>query len=147
MTLAAAVPPATRSSRWHRVRAPLTTAAVLGLATAALRLRDPHGHGSWGLCPFKVITGWDCPLCGGLRGVNDLSYGRLGDAWHSNALLVSALPLIAAIWLAWFAGSWTGRGGPASPRTGHRVALAVLVIALVFGVYRNTPWGQAFHVS
>jgi hypothetical protein len=146
MTLAAAERAATES-RWRRVRAPLGTAAGLALASAALRFRDPHQHGSWGFCPFKAMTGLDCPFCGGLRGVNDLTHGQVGDAWHSNALFVSLLPVIAVAWLAWLGARWSGRDGVLSPRAASRVTTVLLVVSVLFGVFRNTPWGSAFRVS
>ena len=43
--------------------APALTIGGLGLATLALHLRDPHAHGSWGLCPSAAI-GIYCPGCG-----------------------------------------------------------------------------------
>lgn len=150
MTMAAAMPTSGRAAtdnRWRRVRAPLGTAAGLALASAALRFRDPHESGSWGFCPFKAITGLDCPFCGGLRGVNDLTHGSVTDAWHSNALFVSLLPLVAVAWVAWFAGRWSGRGRPVSARTSNLVTGTLLVLAVAFAVYRNTPWGEAFRVS
>src|SRR5690242_19407176 len=49
---AAPVPPATRG---RRMVAPVVTIATLSLATLALHYRDPHQHGSWGLCPFNAL--------------------------------------------------------------------------------------------
>ena len=125
---------------------PLVALAAVGAATLALVLRDPHRH-TWVLCPFKALTGWDCPLCGGLRAVNDLGHGAVGAAAHSNLLFVGSLPLLALGWLLWLRYALTGR----APRPGRctvRLAVAAyLVVALVFTVLRNTPWGSAFHVA
>jgi len=146
MTIAVRVPAST-TTRAHRLRQPVGTAAVLGLATLALRLRDPHRHGSWGLCPFKAITGWDCPLCGGLRAVNDLGHGRLIDAAHSNLLFVASIPLLVALWALWLRRGWTGQLGPRLPvRAVRPLLVAGAVLLLAFTVYRNTPWGAAWHV-
>jgi len=134
-----------------RLRAPLGTAAVVGLATAALRLRDPHRHGSWGWCPFKLLTGWDCPACGGLRAVNDLTHGDLVAAWHSNALFVAALPAIVVAWLVWVRRSMSGpppvRRDQWGPRAQLALAVGGLLLVAGFTVWRNTPWGSAFHVT
>ena len=133
-----------------RLRAPLVAAAVIGLAALALRLRDPHRHASWGLCPFKLATGWDCPACGGLRAVNDLTHGQVVAAWHSNALFVSALPLIAIGWLLWVHRSIAGpsRSAPVPGRRRRTVLVTVaVVLAIGFTVWRNTPWGSALHVA
>lgn len=146
MTLTAA-PPAATASRWRRMRPALGTAAAIGLASTALRLRDPHQQGSWGLCPLNAMTGWDCPFCGGLRAVNDLTHGDVGSAWHSNALFVSSIPLLVVLWLVWAGRSWNGERRRLSDRSARVTALVVGVIALAFAVYRNTPWGSAFSAS
>ncbi|MET3960340.1 hypothetical protein ABIE44_000274 [Marmoricola sp. OAE513] len=124
--------------------APVGTAAGLGLAVLGLHLRDPHRHGSWGLCPFQVLTGWDCPGCGGLRAVHDLSNGSVSAAWHSNAVLVAFVPVLLVGWVLWLLRA-SGRR-VVVPRVGRRsfwVALAVVVL-VAFAVLRNTPWGQPY---
>jgi hypothetical protein len=146
MTVVARVPDLDRA-RARRIRNPVGAAAAVGIASLALQARDPHRHGSWGLCPFKAITGWDCPLCGGLRSVNDLGAGRLVDAAHSNLLFVSSLPLVAVLWALWLYAAWSGRR-VALPAPATRVLfVGAVALALVFTVYRNTPWGNAWHVS
>jgi hypothetical protein len=40
------------ATRARRLAGPLATAAAVAVGTVALRVRDPHQHGSWGLCPF-----------------------------------------------------------------------------------------------
>ncbi|MFL6059802.1 MAG: DUF2752 domain-containing protein [Marmoricola sp.] len=135
------------TTRWRRLRAPVLTAAGLGAASLALLARDPHRHGAWGLCPFKALTGWDCPACGGLRAVNDLGHGDLAAAWHSNALFISLLPVIGVLWLVVLERAWTGseRRAPAALVRFGLVALGI--VALGFTIYRNTPAGAALHAS
>jgi hypothetical protein len=82
------------------------------------------------LCPFHALTGWDCPLCGGLRAADALVHGRLGTAVHDNVLLVVALPLLAGYWYA-----WASRG--ATPRLGRRGVIAVVGVLVLFTVLRN----------
>lgn len=67
-------------------------AGVLGY----LGLVDPHYRSSgYPLCPFKLITGWNCPACGGLRMVHDLLHGNLMAGVHDNVFLLVGLPLLA----------------------------------------------------
>ena len=130
----------------RRLGGPVATAAAIGAATVALHLRDPHQHGSWGLCPLRALTGWDCPACGGLRAVNDLGNGRLLDAAHSNLLFVASIPLLVALWALWLRRCWTG--GPRrrlSPRTARVLGVGGTALALAFTVYRNTPWGSGWY--
>ncbi|MGN6251283.1 MAG: DUF2752 domain-containing protein [Marmoricola sp.] len=115
--------------------------------TLAVHLRDPHRPGSWGRCPVKLLTGWDCPGCGALRAVEDLTRGDLAAAWHSNPLLVLSLPLLALAWLSWMRRARHGRPWQVTPRMLTAVSAAYVVVMLVFAVYRNTAWGAAFHVS
>lgn len=143
----AAPAPSDVTSRWRRLRAPVLTAAGLGAASLALLVRDPHRHGSWGLCPFKALTGWDCPACGGLRAVNDLGHGDLGAAWHSNALFISLLPLIGAFWVLTLQRGWTGSEGRVPAPVVRYGSYALGLVAVVFTIWRNTPSGAALHAS
>ncbi len=132
------------SLRRSPLLAPVGTAVGVGLAVLALHLRDPHEHGSWGLCPFQAMTGWDCPGCGALRAVNDLGNGAVAAAWHSNALLVALVPVVVLAWGAWLLRA-SGRS-VTLPRAGRwEVWFAVGVVVLVaFAIVRNTPWGHAY---
>ncbi|MGH3457379.1 DUF2752 domain-containing protein [Aeromicrobium sp.] len=117
----------------------LVGAAGLG-AAALLRLHDPHDPGSYGFCPFLVITGHPCPGCGGLRAVNDLTHGDVVAAISSNLLAVALVAMLALTWTVWVVRRIRGVDGPMVVPT-NRVLLLLLGVALVFGVLRNTPWG------
>ncbi len=146
MTTVARVPDLV-GTRARRLRGPLGSAAAVGVAALALRVRDPHQHAAWGLCPFKAITGWDCPACGGLRAVNDLGHGQLVEAAHSNLFFVASLPLVLALWALWLGRGWSGADLPGVPARVVRPLLWVAGVALLaFTVYRNTPWGSAWFV-
>ncbi len=101
-----------------------------------LALVDPtHGPP---VCPFKAVTGLDCPGCGGTRAAHQLLTGHLGAALSYNVLAVVAMPFI--VW-GLFVSLTTMLGGPKlrmislSP-TWTRVALVAIV---VFWVVRNLP--------
>lgn len=121
--------------------------AVGAAGVLALHVRDPHRYGSWGLCPVKVLTGWDCPGCGALRAVNDLGNGHLEAAWHSNPLLLLTLPLLVAAWLGWTVRAARGRPPRLGPRRVAAGSAAYVVVVVAFALWRNTPSGAAFHVS
>ena len=106
-----------------------------------LHLRDPHRSGSWGYCPWLLLTGTYCPGCGGLRAVNDLTRGDLRAAASSNLLLVLATPVLIAWWTRSVTSRWRGVTTVVHPRRQVALALAFLVVALGFGVLRNTTAG------
>jgi Protein of unknown function (DUF2752) len=137
MTLAAA--PIALRPRSERLKAPAWTAAGLAVATLALHVRDPHTSGSWGVCPLYATTGIYCPGCGGLRGVNDLTNGHLGQAASSNLLLVLAMPFAALVFARWAYAAWTGRELRAVPAMPAAVKVALVVAVVVFTVARNLP--------
>ncbi len=121
------------------MRGPVLTAAGLATATLALHLRDPHVSHSWGVCPLYALTGIYCPGCGGLRGVNDLTNGHLGEAASSNLLLVLALPFAALLFARWTWVTWQGNGASVVPPLPRAVKLGLVAVLLVFWVLRNLP--------
>ncbi|MDO9379360.1 MAG: DUF2752 domain-containing protein [Nocardioidaceae bacterium] len=122
------------------MRAPLVTAAAGASAVLALHLRDPHAQGSWGLCPFSYLVGLQCPGCGGLRAVNDLTHLQVGAAVSSNVLAVVFAVVMVLAWTRWAVVRWRG-GDAALLSIGPRAAVAIGVVLVVFTVVRNTPWG------
>ena len=137
MTLTAA--PVDSRSRAERLRTPLLSAAAVAAATLALHVRDPHVSHSWGVCPLYALTGLYCPGCGGLRGVNDLTNGHVGQAASSNLLLVLALPFAALVFVRWVFGAWSGREVRAVPALPRALTYGLVVLAALFTVVRNLP--------
>lgn len=128
-------------SRIRRVTVPsLVAGGVLG-ASLLLHVRDPHRSGSWGHCPWLLLTGTYCPGCGGLRAVNDLTRGDLGAAASSNLLLVAAIPVLVAAWVRTMTDRWRRVTRVADPRRTVWLAVASLVLAVAFAVLRNTGAG------
>ena len=114
---------------------------VVGVSVATLlHVRDPHADGSYGSCPFLELTGRSCPGCGGLRAVNEVTHGNLVGAVSSNLLAVGLLTLLTVAWAAWVVRRARGSDGRMLV-VRDRTLVLVLVVALAFGVVRNTPWG------
>ena len=132
--------PDTRS-RLRRIRAPMLVAGGILVASVLLHVRDPHQSGSWGLCPWLLLTGSYCPGCGGLRAVNDLTRGDVAGAASSNLLLLASLPLVVGWWARWVLVRWQGLMRPVDGR--HAVAACAVfgVLAIGFAVLRNTGAG------
>jgi hypothetical protein len=110
----------------------LGAGALLGGGLAYVGLADPHNPGFvFPACPFKHLTGWNCPACGGLRMTHDLLHGDLAAAAVDNIFLLVGLPAL----LVWVLVRWrTGR--PIFPMP----AIAVIaVMAITWTVVRNMP--------
>ncbi|MGY4642286.1 DUF2752 domain-containing protein [Cellulomonas sp. URHB0016] len=134
-----APPPAGRWRVWAltgSTRRPLAVAAGVAAGTVLLAVRDPHVAGSYALCPLHALTGLWCPACGCLRATHDLAHGDVVGAWGMNPLWVLAVPVVAALWLRWWASAAGKRPWRTIPPTAGWVGLAVV---LVFGVLRNVP--------
>ena len=123
------------------MRAPVLVIGGLAVATLALRLRDPHEHGSWGICPSAAL-GVYCPGCGGLRAVNDLTTATSLGAASSNLAFVVALPFIVAGLALWALGRWRGRPYRVPMSVITPVAYVGLALLAVFTVLRNLPAGS-----
>ena len=125
--------------RARRLASPLAIGGVVAAATLALRLRDPHVSGAWGYCPTKLMTDLDCPLCGGLRAVNDLTHLDIGAALSSNLVVVIALPVIVLFWLRRLVACWRGGEATAPLIVPGWVWGVGLVVVGVFTLVRNLP--------
>ena len=128
-------------SRGEMLRAPLILGAVGISATVALHFRDPHQEGSWGVCPYLLVTGQPCPGCGGLRAVNDLTRGDWVAALSSNALAVVFVLTLGVSWAVWVVRRAGGHDVPLL-KLGWRTAALAFVVVISFSVFRLTPWGE-----
>jgi len=67
---------------------------VAGVATYSF-LMDPAKGTGYPSCPFRMLTGFDCPGCGSSRALHQLLHGHPIKAFEFNPLLVILLPLLA----------------------------------------------------
>lgn len=125
------------------MRDPLLLGAAGVGALALLHVRDPHGSGSYGYCPFLMLTGKPCPGCGGLRAMNDLTNGDIGGALSSNTMAVVLLLTLVAAWSIWIYRRWRV-DADAALTIPSPVLWGLVVGFTLFGVLRWTPWGVWF---
>lgn len=135
MTAPAAVTPLTR-----RLAGPASEALAAAAATGFLYLVNPHAHQVFLPCPFRLITGWYCPFCGGLRMVHDMAHGQVVGALHDDALALPLLLIAVAAWLNLAIGRWRGRPVVRVRRPGW-LWPAVTVVLIAWTVLRNLPFG------
>ncbi|MDO5094842.1 MAG: DUF2752 domain-containing protein [Propionibacteriaceae bacterium] len=87
------------------------------------------------LCPTKLVSGLDCPACGGLRMAHSVLHGDWLRALHDNAYLVLALPVAAILLLTWAWHTWRGQ----TWRIPRWAAWAFLGSATLWAIIRNLP--------
>lgn len=79
---------------------------AFGLSVSALYAATGIGFP----CPFRALTGWECPLCGGTRLGAALLHLRPAEAFADNPMVFLALALLPALALIW---TVEALGGPA----------------------------------
>ena len=90
-------------------------------------------------CPFRLVTGLQCPGCGSTRACYQLLHLHPGAAFKLNPLFVLTLPFIIYGFLGFTRSALTGR-----PQ--RRVFIPSfylwgwLVLIVIFWIFRNTPW-------
>jgi hypothetical protein len=61
---------------------------------------NPENSHFYPKCPFRMVTGYECPGCGSQRAVHYLLNGKIDSAFQANALLVFSIPYILILFLA-----------------------------------------------
>lgn len=108
------------------------TGVLLGGALGYVGLVDPHHTDAlYPLCPFKWLTGWNCPFCGGLRMTHDLLHGDLMAGINDNVFLLVGIPMLAG-WVL----IRRGQGRSILPLP---ALILVVVAAIAWTVVRNLP--------
>ena len=94
------------SSRARRGLTYLSGFAAYGLGLSALYALTGVGLP----CPFRMATGWDCPLCGGTRLGTALLHGDLVAAFGYNPVVLVGLVVLTVLGVLWTVEAF---GGPA----------------------------------
>jgi hypothetical protein len=122
------------TARWYR-RYPLTVLGTWVLFAGALGyigLVDPHRPDSiFPICPFRLLTGLNCPGCGALRMIHDVLHGHLVAAINDNVAVLVGVPLLAG-WVL------LRRRSGKLPLT-LPAAAAVMITVIGWTVVRNLP--------
>ncbi|HWN94144.1 MAG TPA: DUF2752 domain-containing protein [Methylomirabilota bacterium] len=109
------------------------------MAAALLYIFNPADHGFYPRCYLKVMTGLDCPGCGGLRATHQLLHGHIAEAFALNPLFVVAVPIGGLVALLMLAESLTGRKWPRIISMTATIWICATV-TVAFAVLRNIPW-------
>jgi hypothetical protein len=134
-------PPPAFAVRGVGLPAALPPLAVAGVAAAGcfvVGLNDPTRAAFFPPCPFRVLTGLDCPGCGSTRAVHHLLSGDVAAAAGFNVLMVLAVPYLLYSWTVW---ALTALGWPRPPALRWRAGPVWAVVVLIVGFWalRNLP--------
>ncbi|MEW5813196.1 MAG: DUF2752 domain-containing protein [Actinomycetota bacterium] len=124
--------PSPTATGHNRLLIGLGSGAALVGSLAYVGLGDPHSPSFvFPPCPFKALTGWNCPACGGLRMTHDLLHGDLAAAFVDNAYALIGLPLLLVFLVTLRV---RGKPVPAKP-----LLAVVATTAIAWTVARNLP--------
>lgn len=90
-------------------------------------------------CIIKLLTGFDCPGCGGTRAFYYLMTGNIPEAARHHAIAVFAAPFLVWLFVAWTA-SFVFRKKIPAPRISTRTISVFLSVWAAFTVLRNIPF-------
>lgn len=133
------VPPHYETRRRRRpfrvIRAIVVASALIALFVI-LFVFDPDTTHWMPQCPSHYLTGYDCPGCGTLRAIHAILHGDIAAAWHFNAALFFAVPLIIALAFA----PYTRIGSPLRRFADSRwTPLTLLLLLIAWTILRNLP--------
>lgn len=131
-------------------RRPFTAAGglrwLLGYAAFGIGVSTLYATTGIGFpCPFREVTGWDCPLCGGTRLGSALLHGDVAAAFAYNPVVFVSLVLSVVVGLLWIIEAFGGPRvrPPMRIRAGLRRVrpgvwwLCAGVLAVLYVVLRN----------
>ncbi len=119
----------------------LTAAAIWALLAAGgayLYWFEPGKTGIFPICPFRALTGLNCPGCGTTRALHQLLHGHVVAAFELNPLTILLLPVLAYALVSFTKSAITGRPMPDISIQPRYVWLSLIVMC-GFWIFRNTP--------
>jgi hypothetical protein len=100
---------------------------------------EPGKSGFFLPCPFRLLTGFNCPGCGVTRALHQLLHGHFETAFMLNPLFLLAIPFILFAFLRYSV--IVMRGGVPPPNALPAPYIyAIFFIILGFWIFRNTPF-------
>jgi Protein of unknown function (DUF2752) len=113
---------------------------VIATGSILLYLFDPANPADQSLfpsCPFRTLTGLQCPGCGTLRGLHQLIHGHPLATFKLNPLLMVTLPFLLYLLFLSTRAAITGRP-PAKFFIPSNLIWVFLGVVLFFWIFRNT---------
>ena len=100
-------------------------------------LFDPIRHAWMPQCPFRLLTGWNCPACGLQRALHALLHGRFQEAFSYNYFFIVSIPYLIALLISAVQKQWH-RGQDFTRAVEHPfIARTYIVLFILWGIVRN----------
>ena len=98
---------------------------------------DPLKSSFFPSCPFKSVTGLDCPGCGSQRAIHELLHSNFKKAFEYNALLVLSIPYLLLLMVFNFES--VKQRFPKLERIlfGWKSVWIITIIVILFFIFRN----------
>ncbi len=98
---------------------------------------DPLKSSYFPSCPFKSVTGLDCPGCGSQRAIHELLHLNFKKAFEYNALLVLSIPYLLLLMVFNFES--VKQRFPKLERIlfGWKSVWIITIIVILFFIFRN----------
>ena len=123
------------SRRTKKIAVAVIITATLFVGICLYGYFDPEQSRWLPKCLFLTLTGWKCPGCGSQRALHQLLHGHIAAAFHYNALLICAIPLVAFL----FSAEWLRDRCPRYYRVSRNPVFSwgIVVVTLLWWVLRN----------
>jgi len=113
--------------------------SLLIAGVAYLYIFEPGKSGFFPLCPFRFLTGLQCPGCGATRALHQLVHGNFETAFTLNPLLLIALPFLLFLLLRYSVIVMRG-SVPRPLALPSSFTYALIAVVISFWIFRNTPF-------
>jgi hypothetical protein len=121
----------------RRLQVAAVWSVVAGAATY-LFLFDPATGIAYPPCPFRLLTGLQCPGCGAARGLHQLLHGHPIAAFELNPLVITAVPLLLLLLLSFTCSAYV-RSKMSERFRQSKYGWILLAVVFGFWIFRNTP--------
>ena len=113
--------------------------SLLALGAIYLFIFEPGRSGFFPICPFRFLTGFQCPGCGTTRALHQILHGHIITAFTLNPLFLISIPFILFAFLRYTIIVLRG-GVPRQNVLPAPYIYAIFVIVVSFWIFRNTPF-------
>jgi hypothetical protein len=110
---------------------------IVAAAATYLFLFDPAKGYGYPSCPFRALTGLQCPGCGTARSLHQLLHGHPLNAFELNPLIFLASPLLLLL-LLFLTSSRFSELLKTRIQFERRLAWIVIAVVVGFWIFRNT---------